>query len=133
MVQLGSKRCHPSSLFVVIGLVATLAGCSTVVKTFDMTPDPELKRAGVYPNINVAGSTPPGKVLTPDEQKKVSASLNAQSAQANPGVGAAAQAEAEKSAKELNALAASHAQKTLSDIQNECDGKSATDATKCPQ
>lgn len=130
MVNFGSMRCHLASLLALACLSATVAGCSTVAKTFDMTPDPELNRPGVYPNINVAGAAPPGKVLTPDEQAKAAANLKARGAQSSPSYGAAAKQQADTTSKELSNLAATHAQKTLKDIQEECQG---TDATKCPQ
>lgn len=132
MARFGTVRCS-SRLVVLVGISLALAGCSTVAKTFDTKPDPELLKPGVYPNINLSGKPTPGHVLTPEQQASAQASLLAKGAAASPQVGAAAKLEGEKQTAELSKLAKTHAANALKDIQNGCDMSKPVDATKCPQ
>lgn len=133
MGRSGMKRCRTITLFAFAGLLAATAGCSTVKKTFDTTPDPELQRPGVYPNINDSGKAQPGKPLTADEQAKVQASLESRARQADPATGASAKKEVESQADALGKIASTHADEALQEIKNGCGTAKPVDATKCPQ
>jgi len=129
----GIKRSRSASLLFMLALSVSLAACSPqLTKTLDNTPDPELTRQGSFPNINIAGQQPPGKLMTPDELKKATASLKSQAARNNPQAAQAALKESAASNAALEKTAATHAKKTLSEIQERC-GEPGADATKCPQ
>ncbi|BCP53592.1 hypothetical protein K32_22090 [Kaistia sp. 32K] len=132
MKPTGIKRCRPVSLLATLALAVTLAGCSQISKTFDTTPDPELERAGVFPNINVAGGQPPGKLMNADELSKATAGLKAKAGNNDPATAEAARKASEASNAALEKTAATHAKKALSEIQDRC-GEPGADATKCPQ
>lgn len=110
-----------------------VAGCNTVTKTLDFSKDPRLDPQGGYPNINVAGPTQPGKLLTPEQQAATKQALAAEGAAISPAAGSAAKAEGAASAQQLQDLARTHGEKTLQEIQAECAAKAGADATKCPQ
>jgi hypothetical protein len=133
MVPDGKKRCRATFVLLTLGLIAGLSACSTVKKTFDMTPDPELQRPGVYPNINETGAPQPGRLLTPDEQKQTVDALAAKGRQASPAIGVAAKKEVDAGAAELQKVGKTHVGDTLKDIQDYCKTAKAADATKCPQ
>ncbi|MBZ9937752.1 hypothetical protein LB518_15735 [Mesorhizobium sp. BR1-1-16] len=120
-------------LWLSIGIVAALSGCTTVKKTLDFSADPELQRKGAYPNINVGGAPQPGKPLTPEEQQKAKAALSAEGKVAGPEAGADAKKQGAERASELDALAKNHAAQTIEEIQNGCGTDKVIDATKCPQ
>lgn len=129
----GIKRSRPASFILLLALTVSLAACSQqVAKTFDTGPDPELDRPGVFPNINVAGGQPPGKLMTPDELKSATAGLKAKGARNDPRTAEAARQQSATTNAALEKTAATHAKKTLSEIQDRC-GEPGADATKCPQ
>jgi hypothetical protein len=133
MKPTGIKRSGPWSYALALALAVSLAGCSQQLsKTFDNTPDPELDRPGVFPNINVAGGQPPGKLMTPDELNSATGSLKARAGQNDPRTADAARKASAASNAALQKTAATHAQNTLSEIQGRC-GEPGGDATKCPQ
>ncbi len=133
MKPTGILRHRPASFVLALALAAALAGCSQQLsKTFDNTPDPELDRPGVFPNINVAGSQPPGKLMTPAELEKATGSLKSRAGQNDPRTADAARKASEASNAALEKTAATHAKQTLKDIQERC-GEPGADATKCPQ
>jgi hypothetical protein len=132
MKPTGIKRSRPASFVLALALAAALAGCSQqLAKTFDNTPDPELDRPGVFPNINVAGGQPPGKLMTPDELNSATGSLKARAGQNDPRTAEAARKASVASNAALAKTAATHAKETLSEIQGGCD-RAGSDATKCP-
>ena len=98
MKPTGILRHRPASFVLALALAAALAGCSQQLsKTFDNTPDPELDRPGVFPNINVAGSQPPGKLMTPAELEKATGSLKSRAGQNDPRTADAARKASEAS------------------------------------
>jgi hypothetical protein len=127
------QRSRPASFVLALALAAALAGCSQQLsKTFDNTPDPELDRPGVFPNINVAGGQPPGKLMTPAELESATGSLKARAGRNDPRTADAARKASAASNAALEKTAATHASDTLSKIQERC-GEPGADATKCPQ
>jgi len=129
----GIKRSRTASIVFLLALSATLAGCTQqLAKTWDNTPDPELDRPGVFPNINVAGGQPPGKLMTPAELEATTAGLRARSSANDPRTAEAARQESAKTSAALEKTAATHASQTLSEIQDRC-GEPGANATKCPQ
>lgn len=133
MKPTGIKRSRPASFVLALALAAGLAGCSQQLsKTFDNSPDPELDRPGVFPNINVAGGQPPGKLMTLDELNSATSSLKARAGQNDPRTAEAARKASTASNAALEKTAATHAKDTLSKIQERC-GEAGADATKCPQ
>ena len=133
MHPFGIKRSRSASLFLMLALSVSLAACSQQLsKTLGNAPDPELDRPGVFPNINVAGGTPPGKLMTTDELKSATAGLKAKGARNDPGIAEAARNESVTTNAAMEKTAATHAKKTLSEIQDRC-GETGADATKCPQ
>lgn len=133
MVGGGMRQWRGIVLWLSIGLAAALSGCTTVKKTLDFSPDPELQRQGVYPNINVGGAPQPGKALTPEEQEKTKAALTARGKVASPALGVDAKKAGAERATELDKLAKTHADETLKEIKNGCGTDKVIDATKCPQ
>ena len=129
----GGMRRRVFSLGLALALAGALAGCNTVKKTFDFSPDPELQKDGTYPNINVGGVPQPGKPLTPDEQQKAMAAIKAKGAVASPQAGADAKQQGAASAAELDQIARTHGELTLEEIRNGCGTDKVVDATKCPQ
>jgi|UPI00035C1176 hypothetical protein len=130
----GPKRCRPASLVLMLALSVSLAACSQQLsKTFDTTPDPELDRPGEFPNINVAGGQPPGKLMTADELTSTTAGLKSKASANDPRTADAARKASDASNAALEKTAATHAKKTLSEIQDRCGEPGAADATKCPQ
>ncbi|WEK48909.1 MAG: hypothetical protein P0Y66_14100 [Candidatus Kaistia colombiensis] len=116
-----------------VTLAVSLAACSQQLsRTLDNSPDPELDRPGVFPNINVAGGQPPGKLMTPAELQSATAGLKAKGARNDPRTAEAARKQSAASNAALEKTAATHAKKTLSEIQERCD-QPGEDATKCPQ
>jgi hypothetical protein len=133
MKPTGIRRIRPWSCAVALVAAVSLAGCSQQFsKTFDNSPDPELDRPGAFPNINVAGEQPPGRLMPPDELKGATGSLKARAGQNNPRTAADARKASAASSTALEKTAATHAQDTLSQIQDRC-GEPGADATKCPQ
>lgn len=129
----GIKRCRPASLVLMLALSVSMAACTQqIAKTLDTTPDPELERPGVFPNINVAGGQPPGKLMTADELTKATAGLKSRGSANDPRTAEAARKASEASNAALEKTAATHAKQTLSEIQDRC-GEPGSDATKCPQ
>ena len=129
----GTLRCRSVSRLGVLVAIALLAGCNTVQKTLDFSADPRLEANKDYPNINVAGPTPKGKLLTPEEQAATKKALDAKAAALKAPAAAQAKAEGAASAEELQSLAKSHGEQTIEEIQGRCTDGSDADATKCPQ
>ena len=127
------RQCRGVLLGLSAAALVTLAGCSTMQKTFDFSPDPELKKNAQYPNINIGGAPQPGTPLTPDQQEQAKTQLKAAATAASPDIGTAAKEEGAKSAADLDALAKNHAATTLKEIQNGCGTDQVVDATKCTQ
>ncbi|HEV7285335.1 MAG TPA: hypothetical protein VGN75_10800 [Kaistia sp.] len=129
----GIKRSRSASLVLMLTLAVSLAACSQQLsKTLDNSPDPELDRPGVFPNINVAGGEPPGKLMTPAELKTATEGLKAKGARNDPRTAEAARQHSATTNAALEKTAATHAKKALSEIQERC-GEPGADATKCPQ
>lgn len=134
MLHFGIRRCHRTSLALVVALSALSAGCTEQLhRTFDTTPDPELQRPGVYPNINGAVAAPPGKLMTPEELAKETAALKAKGARNNPKIAADAIKASAASSKALNhAAAAGNADAAKSGGKPAITTCVDSDATKCP-
>jgi len=133
MVEFGTMRCRAAAFVGLLLLTASMAGCSTVGKTFDFKADPELQRKGAYPNINDSATPQPGTAMTPEEQEAAKAALVARAAAASPAIGAAAKQQGAQNAAELEELARTQSEQAQRDLEARCADGTAPDATKCPQ